>query len=148
MIEAILEAKNDASHFVTLSGNDRTIFIINKMKDFNNRFGVGNCTNYLEQYVKSLAKELKKKMDKEKELEDMTAEYEKAQLSARVTIGSMNKGEADWYCRHLQNAGYGNVKQAVKEFAEKLKEKAFPVMRCVPVEYIDELIKELYGEKC
>lgn len=45
---------------------------------------------------------------------------------------------------HLIQDGYGDTEQAVKEFAEKLKEKfAYDVERCKTV---DDLIKETYGE--
>lgn len=56
----------------------------------------------------------------------------------------------------ILDAGYGNIKQAVKEFAEKLKEIAIDISKDVGIEYsvlrtqtlleqIDNLITELYG---
>lgn len=55
------------------------------------------------------------------------------------------------------SAGYGDVKQAVKEFASELKQRAcavrnstFDLRLVVDVKTIDDLITELYGadEKC
>lgn len=53
----------------------------------------------------------------------------------------------------LANAGIGDKEQAVKEFAEKLKEDAVTICfgngiseRLVPIKAIDNLITELYGE--
>ncbi len=90
-------------------------------------------------------------MDKEKEIEEMASVLERAKISAIVTIGSLNKGFGYWYADSLVNAGYGNVKQAVKEFA------AF-MHGLVPIyckggnqlafhREIDKKIKELYGEE-
>lgn len=42
-------------------------------------------------------------MTNEKEIEKMVKAYENARILARGTAGSMNRGEADWYCRYLQN---------------------------------------------
>ena len=56
----------------------------------------------------------------------------------------------DGYCtasqlaRRIAQAGYGNVKQAVKEFAEKLKSKLYDLEGIVQEDDIDELLKE-YG---
>jgi len=55
---------------------------------------------------------------------------------------------------NLLEAGYGNVKQAVKEFAEKLRTKINDIpkdiftssIRQQELELIGELIKEIYGE--
>lgn len=58
--QAIAEAKNDVVAFAKLEDDDRTIFIINKMREFTNRFGVGNSTNYSMEYFKALSKELNK----------------------------------------------------------------------------------------
>lgn len=61
-------------------------------------------------------------------------------------VAYKNKEEA-------KNTGYGNVRQAVREFAEKLKEKAtetddwtLGTIITVDLEDIDETYKELYGE--
>ena len=50
----------------------------------------------------------------------------------------------------LQNAGYGNIKQAVKEFAEELKDKVFRYEEVDGEDVcddIDEMFKEFYGEE-
>lgn len=55
--------------------------------------------------------------------------------------------EEDTIAEALVNAGYGNVKQAVKEFAEKLKEKMElnGYRSLLHNRIIDNLITELYG---
>lgn len=53
---------------------------------------------------------------------------------------------------HLQNAGIGDKKQAIKEFAEKLKERSFWLAdsngrshKVIYVDDVDNLITKLYG---
>lgn len=46
---------------------------------------------------------------------------------------------------HLFNAGWRDTKQAVREFAEKLKKQATPLGR-IWIEQIDELVKEICGK--
>lgn len=85
-------------------------------------------------------------MDKKKEIEEMA----RALHSALVYDGGYgwdDEQEVDCVetARNLINAGYGNVKQAVKEFAEKLKS-----LFCTECDYgggdikqlIDELVKD------
>ena len=62
-------------------------------------------------------------MDKEKEIEKMAADLDKAKELALGTVGSLNNGFGGWYAKCLVEKGYGDVRAAVKEFAEKLKEK-------------------------
>lgn len=96
-------------------------------------------------------------MNKEKEIEEM------ARISATLNICEFKcfecpniSCEVKARVQRLQNAGYGNVKQAIKEFAEKLKEIAIDISKDVGIEYsvlrtqtlleqIDNLITELYG---
>ena len=91
-------------------------------------------------------------MNNEKEIEKMAEQIEQSLLLANSYVGSMNKGKGHWIASYLFKAGYGNVKQAVKEFAEKLKECAcavinstFDLRLVVDVKTIDNLITELYG---
>lgn len=95
-------------------------------------------------------------MNKEKEIEQMAKTIELIKLQALNTVGSLNKGYGMFYAEHLASAGYGNIKQAVKEFAEKLKLKATHYCEqdndidpeqwdSVNTEDIDNLITELYG---
>ena len=62
-------------------------------------------------------------MDKQKEIEKMAADLDKAKELALGTVGSLNNGFGGWYAKCLVEKGYGDVRAAVKEFAEKLKEK-------------------------
>lgn len=105
-------------------------------------------------------------MDKEKEIEGMA--------KAMCKGCSMIECKPDEHCyvyspaERAVNAGYGNVKQAVKEFAEKFKQKVKRVSDNgftgktekqlyqrrgmeeglqMAIEIVDDLILELYGEK-
>lgn len=81
-------------------------------------------------------------MDKEKEIEKMAKELHCATSESFIS------------CRKIarilvERCGYGNVKQAVKEFAEKFKEYAstryYGQTRFKMLRAIDNLITELYG---
>lgn len=94
-------------------------------------------------------------MDKEKEIEEM----------ARVMCDPLEPCMKDKPCtdcktygrncytiykaKRLATAGYGNIEQAVREFAEELKEifdaKHTAVMANVVRSRVDELIKKRYG---
>lgn len=57
------------------------------------------------------------------------------------------------WAQKLLNAGYGDVKQAVREFAEKIKENLEEIFDLAvrknwgsAYEYINELVKEVCGE--
>ena len=60
--------------------------------------------------------------------------------------------QAESIAEAFYDAGYGDTKQAVKEFAEKLKEKMFRYyMYAITtaddlIHEIDELVKEVYGD--
>lgn len=113
-------------------------------------------------------------MNKEKDIEEMAKTLYAPHLEEQNDgYGELCRGCQKWYedepcnekhncdyyrniAKHLQNVGYGNVKQAVKEFAEKLKEIAIDISKDVGIEYsvlrtqtlleqIDNLITELYG---
>lgn len=85
-------------------------------------------------------------MDKEKEIEEMAKELHCATNESFIS------------CRKIarilvERRGYGNVKQAVKEFVEKVKAEvnnlpktalSFSVRREAPM-FIDLVYKELYG---
>lgn len=61
-------------------------------------------------------------MDKEKEIEELAFSI----IGATSPLGVKDLTKQFDYktvAEYLINAGYGNVKQAVKEFAEKLKQK-------------------------
>ena len=91
-------------------------------------------------------------MTNEQEIERMVNAYENARILARGTVGSMNRGEADWYCRCLQNAGIGDKKQAVKEAFDELQKFCADCDivgangNIMPLdEIIDGILTELYG---
>ncbi|MCM1437756.1 MAG: hypothetical protein NC131_00900 [Roseburia sp.] len=83
-------------------------------------------------------------MDKKKDIKAMTKICEEHREDWGV----------DGFCgeqaKALSEAGYGNVKQAVKEFGDELKEifdtKHTAVMANVVHNRVDNLFKELYGE--
>lgn len=82
-------------------------------------------------------------MDKEKEIEEMarvmcpTAEY----ISCDKCVAK--KCTPQMYAAILCGADYGNVKQAVKEFAEETKQKVYPYEE-VDGEDVCEDIDELF----
>lgn len=90
-------------------------------------------------------------MDKQKEIEEMAKKICKSS-SVGCNFPTCNKCgikdtcKARIYATRAIKAGYGNVRQAVKEFAEKLKnECAYPTTACpsyVYVDSIDELLEE------
>ncbi len=97
-------------------------------------------------------------MNNEKEIKRMAEQIEQSLLLANRYAGSMNKGKGHWIASYLVNAGYGNVKQAVKEFAEKLKNITCVLSVGTEMDgsnliiqvtelfkIIDNLITELYG---
>ncbi len=88
-------------------------------------------------------------MDKEKEIEEMAKALHQNCSFAKYG-GELLCGDS---AKALVNAGYGNVKQAVKEFAEKLRGKSrficgmdgTPTLM-ISVSKVDKLIKEICGE--
>ena len=87
-------------------------------------------------------------MDKEKEIEKMAADLDKAKELALGTVGSLNNGFGGWYAKCLVEKGYGDVRAAVKEFANDLQ-NAIVINelirnkdeRMVVVAEIEELVK-------
>lgn len=88
-------------------------------------------------------------MDKEKEIEEMRIAIEDLiELDGWAEKGDVKFIETS---KNLYEAGYGNVAQAVKEFAEMLK-KRYPPMSFGYQSFdicndIDNLIKELYPDE-
>ncbi|MDE6965505.1 MAG: hypothetical protein K2O94_00850 [Clostridiales bacterium] len=85
-------------------------------------------------------------MNKKKEIEEMgKAMCEKFRSDH---CGNDCECANEFIAEKLINAGYGNVKQAVKEFGEKLK-KEFTNYCELPIKQscniVDNLITELYG---
>ena len=82
----------------------------------------------------------------------MAEVLETAKIKALGTAGSLNKGWGMWYATELSNAGYGDTKQAVKEFAKKVKKYVKAMNNLLDeeghyiledtLEKIDELVKE------
>ena len=102
-------------------------------------------------------------MNAENEIEDMASALTGEVINNGDKLVKLGYIETKAIAELLVSAGIGNVKQAVKEFAEELKEKAkykelktcsnsgwdegFNVIRkAISVDDIDELIKENYGE--
>lgn len=51
-------------------------------------------------------------MDKQKEIEKMAADLDKAKELALGTVGSLNNGFGGWYAKCLVGKGYGDVREA------------------------------------
>lgn len=91
-------------------------------------------------------------MDKEKEIEKMAADLDKAKELALGTVGSLNNGFGGWYAKCLVEKGYGDVRAAVKEFANDLQNAIVinELIRnkdecMVVLAEIQELVKEVCG---
>ena len=98
-------------------------------------------------------------MDKEKEIKDMAQKiYERGVALSPLDFvyGAHGDDHFTRIAKYLSDNGYGNVAQAVKEFAEKLKENFFFMKTSTSKDAIyqftdsqlNELIMELYGNKC
>lgn len=88
-------------------------------------------------------------MDKQKEIEEMAKvifESGVALEGADFTLGVNGDDHFTRLAQRLINAGYGNVKQAVREFAEELKASFYNMdYSAIAIDNkIDNLITELY----
>lgn len=100
---------------------------------------------------------------RQNEINELAYVLDKAKLDAISTIGSLNNGFGQWYAKAAYDTGYRKIndncavitkddleiykKQAVKEFAEKLKERLNLGLyewqyAKVNSKVIDELLKE------
>ena len=90
-------------------------------------------------------------MDKQKEIEKMATDLDKAKELALGTVGSLNNGFGGWYAKCLVEKGYGDVRAAVKEFAESVKMAFYyefdELIPSTMADKIDELVKEVCGDK-
>lgn len=90
-------------------------------------------------------------MDKQKEIEKMAADLDKAKELALGTVGSLNNGFGGWYAKCLVEKGYGDVRAAVKEFAESVKMAFYyefdELIPSTMADKIDELVKEVCGDE-
>ena len=90
-------------------------------------------------------------MDKQKEIEKMAADLDKAKELALGTVGSLNNGFGGWYAKCLVEKGYGDVRAAVKEFAESVKMAFYyefdELIPAIMADKIDELVKEACGDE-
>ena len=64
-------------------------------------------------------------MDKQKEIEKMAADLDKAKELALGTVGSLNNGFGGWYAKCLVEKGYGDVREA--EHRADVAEKALDI---------------------
>lgn len=90
-------------------------------------------------------------MNNEKEIEEM-AELMRAENERMYSYHDGYICTPHDHAVLLYNSGYGNVQQAVRDFAEKLKESKNTIciggrifIEVVAVKAIDTLITELYG---
>lgn len=90
-------------------------------------------------------------MDKQKEIEKMAADLDKAKELALGTVGSLNNGFGGWYAKCLVEKGYGDIRAAVKEFAESVKMAFYyefdELIPSTMADKIDELVKEVCGDE-
>lgn len=88
-------------------------------------------------------------MDKQKEIEKMAADLDKAKELALGTVGSLNNGFGGWYAKCLVEKGYGDLRAAVKEFAASIKiafyQEFEELIPSIMADKIDELVKEVCG---
>lgn len=94
-------------------------------------------------------------MNNEKEIEEMAKVLFESGVALDATDFAFGVDGDDHFTRlaiKLVNVGFGNVKQAVQEFAEELKKRAKLLhepnrewYENVRVNEIDDLIAELYG---
>ena len=83
-------------------------------------------------------------MEKEKQIEEIK--------QTMVRSCNVNRLYFEQMAEDLYNAGYGDTKQAVKEFAERLKERlklnitGYWVYAKINKTIIDELVKEVYND--
>lgn len=89
-------------------------------------------------------------MDKQKEIEKMAADLDKAKELALGTVGSLNNGFGGWFAKCLVEKGYGDVCAAVKEFAESVKMAFYQefeeLIPSIMADKIDDLVKEVCGD--
>lgn len=82
-------------------------------------------------------------MEKEKQIEEMSRKIDEMYYVYDTTAEDIAKG--------LYEAGYGNVKEAVQEFAKRVKMVFYyefdELIPSIMSDKIDELIKEVCGEK-
>lgn len=90
-------------------------------------------------------------MDKQKEIKKMAADLDKAKELALGTVGSLNNGFGGWYAKCLVEKGYGDLRAAVKEFAESVKMAFYyefdELIPSTMADKIDELVKEVCGDE-
>lgn len=98
-------------------------------------------------------------MNKEEQIKEMARALCGNSYNAEKGYCNKSDEECDFMCppylksKRIYALGYGDTKQAVKEFAEKLKEKMFRYyMYAITtaddlIHEIDELVKEMCGEQ-
>ena len=90
-------------------------------------------------------------MDKQKEIKKMAADLDKAKELALGTVGSLNNGFGGWYAKCLVEKGYGDLRAAVKEFAESVKMAFYyefdELIPSTMADKIDEIVKGVCGDE-
>lgn len=80
------------------------------------------------------------------ELLAMANLLDNAQLEARATIGSLNKGFGMWYAEYLYKRGYRAMKPILEKFANQIKlafyEEFDELIPSIMADKIDNLVKE------
>ena len=90
-------------------------------------------------------------MDKQKEIEKMAADLDKAKELALGYVGSLNNGFGGWYAKCLVEKGYGDLRVALNEFAERVKMAFYyefnEVIPSVMADKIDSIVDEVYKDE-
>lgn len=81
----------------------------------------------------------------------MAADLDKAKELALGTVGSLNNGFGGWYAKCLVEKGYGDLRAAVKEFAESVKMAFYyefdELIPSTMADKIDEIVKGVCGDE-
>lgn len=93
-------------------------------------------------------------MEKEKQIEDLAEAIYKSGVAIDGTDMAFGLYDTDTHFHRmaakLYNAGYGNVKEALKEFAERVKMAFYyefdELIPSIMSDKIDELVKEVCGD--
>ena len=78
-------------------------------------------------------------MDKQKKKKKMAVDLDKAKELALGYVGSLNNGFGGWYAKCLVEKGYGDVRAALNDFAERVKMAFY--------HEFDELIPSIMADK-
>ena len=161
LLTLVFEVVKSNSGQIALNNKDNT-----KPFVMMNDIGYLTPTPYQWYLIEDEIKRLEKKMDKQKQIEEMEKDIAVRMAMAKGVAGSMNKGVEGWLSEYLINEGWckgfsreevdeisetaikNSRKNTVEKFAERLKEIAKDKLelygwQMVDIDDIDEICKEL-----